>query len=99
MRAPENSGFFNPVIPTKIPHPGIPTIPEMRFKNCHLTIIQTGLFSLPANGGGWGGRHYDVILLNLKEESKFPFLNSSDVMMTAKSAKYEIPVDLNKSKI
>ena len=93
MRAPENSGFFNPVIPTKIPHPGIPTIPEMRFKNCHLTIIQTGLFSLPANRGG--GRHYDVILLNLKEESKFPFLNSSDVMMTAKSAKYEIPVDLN----
>lgn len=86
MRAPENSGFFNPVIPTKIPHPVIPTIPEMRFKNCHLTIIQTG-------------RHYDVILLNLKEESKFPFLNSSDVMMTAKSAKYEIPVDLNKSKI
>ena len=82
MRAPENSGFFNPVIPTKIPHPVIPTIPEMRFKNCHLTIIQTGLFSLPANRGG--GRHYDVILLNLKEESKFPFLNSSDVMMKAK---------------
>ena len=51
MRAPENSGFFNPVIPTKIPHPVILTIPEMRFKNCHLTIIQTGLFSLPANRG------------------------------------------------
>lgn len=81
MRAPENSGSFNPVIPTKIPHPVIPTIPEMRFKNCHLTIIQTG--------------HYDVILLNSKEECKFPFLNSSDVMMTAKSAKYEIPMDLN----
>lgn len=91
MRAPENSGFFNPVIPTKIPHSVIPTNPEMRFKNCHLTIFRPGFFRFLRTGG----RHYDVILLNLKEESKFPFLNSSDVMMTAKSAKYEIPVDLN----
>lgn len=37
--SPRKFGILHPVIPTKIPHPVIPTIPEMRFKNCHLTII------------------------------------------------------------